>query len=31
MEKEVLKAAVDQSRNIQELLAVAMASLGMGK
>ena len=30
-EKELLKAAVDQSRNWQELFAVAMASLGMGK
>lgn len=30
-EKEMLKAAVDQSRNWQELLAVAMASLVMGR
>lgn len=30
-EKELLKQAVDQSRNWQELLAVAMASLGIGK
>ena len=30
-EKELLKAAVDQSRNFQELFAVAIASLGMGK
>jgi hypothetical protein len=30
-EKEMLKAAVDQSRNLSELFAVAMASLGMGK
>ncbi len=30
-EKEMLKAAVDQSRNWQELFTVAMASLGMGK
>ena len=31
VEKEMLKAAVDQSRNWQELLAVAMARVGMGK
>ncbi len=31
MEKELLKAAIDQSRNWQELFAVAMASLGMGE
>ena len=30
-EKELLKAAVDQSRNFQELFAVVIASLGMGK
>ena len=30
-EKALLKAAVDQSRNLDELFAVAMASLGMGK
>ena len=30
-EKELLKAAVDQSRNLDELFAVAIASLGMGK
>ena len=30
-EKELLKTAVDQSRNLSELFAVAMASLGMGK
>lgn len=30
-EKEMLKAAIDQSRNWQELFTVAMASLGMGK
>ncbi len=30
-EKEILKAAVDQSRNLQELFAVAIASLGMGR
>lgn len=31
IEKEMLKAAVDQSRNWQELFAVAVESLGMGK
>ena len=31
VEKELLKAAVDQSRNLDELFVVAMASLGMGK
>ena len=30
-EKEVLKQAVEQSHNWQELFAVAIASLGMGK
>lgn len=30
-EKTLLKAAVDQSRNWQELLAVAITSLGIGK
>ena len=30
-ERELLKAAVDQSRNWQELLAVVMASMGMRK
>ena len=30
-EKEILKAAVDRSRNLQELFTVAIASLGMGK
>jgi hypothetical protein len=30
-EKEILKAAVPQSRNLQELFAVAIASLGMGR
>ena len=31
VEKELLKAAVDQSRNLNELFAVAIASLGLGK
>ena len=31
VEKEALKAAVDQSRNLNELFAVALASLRMGK
>lgn len=31
IEKEMLKAAVDQSRNWQELFTVAITSLGMGK
>ena len=30
-EKEMLKAAVDQSKNMRELFAVAIESLGMGK
>lgn len=30
IEKEMLKTAVDQSRNFQELLAVAITSMGMG-
>ena len=30
-EKEMLKQAVDQSRNMEELFAVAIASLGMGE
>ncbi len=31
VEKEMLKMAVDQSRNLNELFAVAIASLGLGK
>ena len=31
VEKEILKQAVDQSRNWEELFAVAIASLGMRK
>lgn len=31
VDKEILKQAVDQSRNWEELFAVAIASLGMGK
>lgn len=30
-EKEMLKAAVDQSKNLSELFAVAIASLGLGR
>lgn len=30
-EKELLKVAVDQSNNWQELLSVAVGSMGMGK
>ena len=30
-EKEMLKTAVDQSRNMQELFTVAVTSMGMGK
>ena len=29
-EKEILKQAVDQSKNLNELMTVAIASLGMG-